>query len=94
MEDQAKGEPKAQGHDALSNSWIDCTLTKKRCHYAAIYVDHFSGYGHVHLQKTELAEETLEGKAAFERHSQLNGVKILHYHADNDMFASKPWKDV
>ena len=68
-------------------------LTKKRYRYAAIFVDHYSGYGFVHLQKTQTAEETLRGKTAFERHSRLYGVKILHYHADNGIFASQPWKD-
>ena len=46
-------------------------VTHKRYRYAAVYVDHHSGYGYVHLQKTQTAEETLEGKAAFERHCQV-----------------------
>jgi hypothetical protein len=72
---------------------MDGWLNKKRYRYAAIFVDHYSGYGFVHLQKTQSAEETLQGKAAFERHSQLYGVKILHYHSGTGIFASKPWKD-
>jgi hypothetical protein len=68
-------------------------LTHKRYRYVAVSVDHHSGYGYVHLQKTQTAEETLEGKAAFERHCQVFGVTVKHYHADNGMFASKAWKD-
>ena len=45
-------------------------LTNKHYRYAAVYVDHYSGAGYVHLQKTQSAEEILEGKAAFERHCQ------------------------
>ena len=68
-------------------------VTHKCYRYAAVYVDHHSGYGYVHLQKTQTAEETLEGKAAFERHCQVFGVTVKHYHADNGIFASKAWKD-
>ena len=62
--------------------------------YVAVCVDHYSGYGYVHLQKTQTAEETLEGKAAFERHCQVFGVTVKHYPADNGIFASKAWKDL
>jgi hypothetical protein len=68
-------------------------LTNKCYRYATVCVDHYSGAGHVHLQKTQSTEETLKGKAAFERHCQLMGRKVLHYHADNGIFASKGWKD-
>jgi hypothetical protein len=68
-------------------------VTHKRYCYAAVYADHYSGYGYVHLQKTQTVEETVEGKAAFERHCQVFGVTVKHYHADNGIFASKAWKD-
>ena len=67
-------------------------VTHKHYRYAAVYVDHYSGYGYVHLQKTQTTEETLEGKATFERHCQVFGVTVNHYHADNGIFASKAWK--
>ena len=41
------------------------------------------------FQKTQSAEETLEGKLAFERHCQLMGHKALHCHTDNGIFVSK-----
>ena len=61
-------------------------LTKKRYRYATIYVDHFSGYGYLYLQKTENLEETLQGKMAFEMHAKQYGVQVLSYHADNGVF--------
>ena len=61
-------------------------LTTKRYKYATVYVDQFSDLGFVYLQKTASAEETLEGKLAFERFSNSHGVKIQHYHADNGIF--------
>lgn len=36
-------------------------LTTKRYKYATVYVDQFSRFGYVHLQKTATAEETVEG---------------------------------
>ena len=68
-------------------------ITGKRYRYATIFVDHYSGFGYVHLQKTQSAEETLEGKELFEREAKINGVKIEHYHHDNGIFASAAWKE-
>ena len=42
-------------------------ITGKRYWYATVFVDHYSRLGYVHLQKTQSAKETLEGKALFER---------------------------
>ena len=42
-------------------------LTTSRYEYATVFVDQFSRLGYVHLQKTPTAEETLEGKRAFEQ---------------------------
>jgi hypothetical protein len=66
-------------------------LTNKCYGYEAVFVDHCSGDGFIHLQKTQSAE----GKAAFERHCRLMDHKVLHDHADNGIFRSKarqePW---
>ena len=67
-------------------------ITAKRYNYATVFVDHYSGLGHVHLQKTQSAEETIEGKALFERKCAAFGIKVEHYHADNGVFASAAWK--
>ena len=41
-------------------------LTKQRYRYATVFVDHYSGYGYLYLQKTQTVDETLEAKTAFE----------------------------
>jgi hypothetical protein len=47
---------------------------------------------YVHLQKSTNTDETVEAKVAFERFANANGVKILHYHADNGVFADNKLK--
>jgi len=66
-------------------------ITKQRYNYATVYVDHASGLGYVYLQKTANAEETVEGKLAFERYCRERGVNIRHYHADNGIFRAEKW---
>ena len=66
-------------------------LTTKRYRYATVYVDHYSKFSYLYLQKTATAEETVEGKRAFERHAAENGIKIEHYHADNGIFRANAW---
>ena len=67
--------------------------TTKRYRCATIFVDQATGLGYVHLQQSTKAEETLEGKIAFERYAAQFGVRILAYHADNGVFAARAWKD-
>ena len=66
--------------------------TTKRYQYATVFVDHFSGLGYVHLQKTASGEETVEAKKRFEAFAASHGVRILHYHADNGIFADNEWR--
>jgi len=66
-------------------------LTTKRYKYATIYVDQYSRLGYVYLQKTASAEETLEGKIAFERYAASHGVQVKNYHADNGIFKAHKW---
>ena len=68
-------------------------LTTKRYRYATVYVDQFSRLGFIYLQKTASAEETVEGKMAFEAFSHRHGVKIENYHADNGIFKAYKWID-
>ena len=68
-------------------------ITGKRYNCATVFVDHHSRLGYVHLQKTQTAEETLQGKALFERKCASFGVKVEHYHADNGVFASLKWRE-
>ena len=56
-----------------------------RSRAATVFVDHFSGFGYVYLQKSTSADETIEGKEAFELICRQHGVKVHHYHADNEL---------
>ena len=67
-------------------------ITNKRYNYATVFVDHHSGLGYLHLQKTQSVRETLQGKALFEQRCAAAGIKVEHYHADNGVFASNEWK--
>lgn len=66
-------------------------LTKERYTAATVFVDHYSSLSYIHLQRNTTATETLQAKEAFKRFANLRGVKILHYHADNGIFAAKEW---
>ena len=61
-------------------------LTQQRYKYATVFVDQFSGYTFVYLQKRLTNEEMVMAKHAFERSGDQRGVKIIHYHADNGHF--------
>ena len=50
-------------------------LTSKRYKYATVFVDLYSRYGYVYLQKTASANETCEGKKAFEAHALRSGLE-------------------
>lgn len=65
-------------------------LTTKRYKCATVYVNQYSRLGYVYLQKTASAEETVEGKKAFEAFARQHGVQILNYHADNGIFKAHP----
>ena len=62
-------------------------LTQQRYKYATVFVDQFSGYTFVYLQKRLTSEETVMAKHSFESSADQRGVKIIHYHADNGGFA-------
>ena len=62
------------------------TLTQQRYKYATIFVDQFSGYNFVYLQKRVTSQETVMAKHAFERSAEQRGIEIKHYHADNGCF--------
>ena len=54
-------------------------------------IDQESKLGFTYLQKSADAEETLEGKRAFELYSRQHGVEIKSYHADNSIFRANLW---
>ncbi len=68
-------------------------LTTKRYKYATVFVDQGSKLGYVYLQKTATAEETIEGKKAFEQYAADRGIRIRAYHADNGVFRANKWRD-
>ena len=61
-------------------------LTQQRYRYAMVFVDQFSGYTFVYLQRHITSDETVKAKHAFKSAVEQQGVKILHYHADNGRF--------
>ena len=71
-------------------------LAKSRYTAATIYVDQYTGYGYVYLQKGTTkgttAEETSEGKMAFEMTCEKDGVKVSNNHADNGVFRANEWR--
>jgi hypothetical protein len=52
-------------------------LTTKRYKYATVYVDHYSRYGFIYLQKTATGQETVEGKQAFESMARRVGINKI-----------------
>jgi hypothetical protein len=68
-------------------------LTKRRLHFATIFVDHKTSLSFVHLSESCNAEDTIEAKDAFESYARSRGVIVKHYHCDNGRFAEKAWTD-
>ena len=85
-----------------NTAWSDCVsesnspgliaqlkgkLTQQQIKYATVFINQYSGYTFIYLQKRLTSEETVQAKHAFERSADQCGVKILHYHVDNGQFA-------
>ena len=66
-------------------------LTISRYKYATVFIDNFSRYKDIYLQRTLSSEETLNVKIAFEAHSRAMDVMILNYHAGNGRFVNNSW---
>ena len=66
-------------------------LTTQRFSCATIFVDQYSGFSYVWIQRSTSVEDTLKGKHAFERMATTHGVHVTHYHADNGVFRAKDW---
>ena len=61
-------------------------LTQQHYKYVTIFIDQFSGYTFMYLQKCLTSEETVMAKHAFECLAEQRGMKILHFHAVNGQF--------
>jgi hypothetical protein len=68
------------------------TPTIDRYEVATVFIDHYSGVGYIHLQRTTSAEDTIEGKQLFEAWANTQHVTISHYHADNGIFADNKFR--
>ena len=66
--------------------------TTKRYTCATIFVDQYSKFGYIHLQKSTGAIETVEAKKAFEAMAATHGVRVRQYHADNGIFADNAFR--
>ena len=62
-------------------------LTQQHYKQAMVFINQFSGYTFVYLQKHLTSEETVMAKHVFECSVEQSGVKILHYHTDKRRFA-------
>lgn len=67
------------------------TTARYKC--ATVFVDHYSNFGYLHLQRSTSAEETIQAKEAFETYARQNGVMVRRYHADNGTFRAQQWVD-
>jgi hypothetical protein len=65
--------------------------TKQRYTCATIFVDHFSSLSYVHVQRSTNADETLHAMQAFEQFAAGHSIHVLHYHANNGVFANNKW---
>ena len=61
--------------------------TRRRYKYATIFVDQFSRFTFIALQRSLSSEETIKSKLVFEAKVQQHGVNIEHNYADNGRFA-------
>jgi hypothetical protein len=68
-------------------------LTKCCYRAATVFVNSFSDYTHVSLQKDLSMDATLDAKLDYERQLSAFGVHVKGYHADNGRFAKDAWKD-
>jgi len=58
-------------------------LTNDSYRVATVFVDNYSRFSYIHLQRDAKAESTLEAKHAFEAMADSRGVRIQAYQADN-----------
>jgi hypothetical protein len=57
---------------------------RKKYKVGTIFVDHFSRLSYVYLQESTKGAQTLAAKQSIETYASTHGVKIRHYHADNE----------
>jgi hypothetical protein len=69
------------------------TLTKTRYKSATFFVNHYSRLIFAYLMASNLnLSETVEAKQAFEQFAAQHGIRVQHYHCDNDQFSNNNFK--
>ena len=63
--------------------------TWERITSATCFENHASNLGYTHIQTSTSLVETLFAMDAYEKYSDIHGVKAKRYHADNHRFAEK-----
>ena len=66
-------------------------LTRARIWACTVFLDYYTEYVFFALMRDLTAESTLAGKKEFEHRCAVRGVKVKHYHADNEIFAEPAW---
>ena len=72
---------------------MDGRHTRDRISCGSVFIDTTTGYSFTHMQTSTDCEQTLLGKAMFERNANSHNVVIRSYHADNGIFAEKAFTD-
>lgn len=76
----------------LMNQWKG-RPTKRRYHYATVFVDLASDLDFVHVHETNTGDEIIAAKLAYEQFAASCGVRVKHYHCDNGRFAEAGFKE-
>ena len=69
-------------------------LATKRYTFATIFIDQYTRLDYVHLQKSTLAPDIIEGKIAFEQYVNNHGIQIKGYCANNGIFKDNTWVQI
>ena len=65
--------------------------TRDRYKYATVYINNYSDWSCIQLQKTSSDTETVDGTHAFEEYCRQQCVEVRRYHAVNGIFKGKEW---
>jgi hypothetical protein len=67
-------------------------LTKKQYCCDTVFVDHYSCLRYVHPQVNDFSIKTVAAKHAFKTFAAQHGVRIQHYHFNNERFSDNAFK--
>ena len=72
---------------------MDSKHTKERITSGCVFFDNVTGHSYTHLQTSVDNKQTIEAKRAYEKYAETHGVTLRRFHADNGIFAEKPFRD-